>query len=98
MNLVHFRDFLRIVSCFPLGFSESEHVSLWDGIFQFGSNCYTTVCAGIHVLQQRAEDNFQELVLSFYHAGLMDQTSIVRLSSKYLYLKTISSAPLSLNF
>ena len=57
------------------------------------------MCAGwIHIPQQRAEDNLQELVLAFYKAGLMDQILVVRLVSKYLYLKAISSALLNLFF
>lgn len=41
----------------------------------------------------RAEDNFQELVLSFHHEGPGDRTRVVRFHSRHLYPPGPSSWP-----
>lgn len=45
------------------------------------------VCVCVHVTAYlwRAEDHFQESILSFHYVGPRDWTQVVRLGSKYLY-------------
>lgn len=66
-------------------------------MFQFGDNYGTTVCADTHSTAAAQRTTGRSWFFHFT-VNLMNETLVVRLGRKNLYLKPVSSVPSNLHF